>query len=334
MSDLLIRGAAVLDGTGAPAAVRDVAVSGGKIVAPDGAARQVVDAGGLALMPGIIDLHTHYDAQVTWDPRLTPSVALGVTTAILGNCGFGIAPCPPQQRETMLKNLSVVEGMDLDALLAGTRWDFESFADYLAALERIRPYANVGVLAGHSCIRIAVMGEEASLRKVPTQDQLSRMRAVLREALRAGAAGFASSFSPNHSGWGGLPMPSTIASDEELKALTGELKSHGKGIFVVDQDDIVDQRHVQIFGDEPRPDSLDRVRTGLAARDHRRKGRLDGVGLDAGVPFLQRPRDAGDPPSGPLRRDDRVDVVGDGDGQRAHDLRGRAARRSPPPPGS
>ena len=233
MSDLLIRGAAVLDGTGAPAAVRDVAVSGGKIVAPDGAAREVVDAGGLALMPGIIDLHTHYDAQVTWDPRLTPSVALGVTTAILGNCGFGIAPFPPALRETMLKNLSVVEGMDLDALLAGTRWEFETFAGYLDALERIRPYANVGVLAGHSCIRTAVMGEEASLKKVPSSEEMKRMQALLRDALKAGAAGFASSFSPNHSGWGGRPMPSTICADDELKSLVQELKVHGRGIFVV-----------------------------------------------------------------------------------------------------
>ncbi len=233
MLDLLIRGATVYDGTGRPPGKSDIAVQNGRLVPPESSARTVVDAGGLALMPGIIDLHTHYDAQVTWDPRLTPSVALGVTTAILGNCGFGIAPCPPRLRETMLKNLSVVEGMDLEALLAGTRWDFESFADYLAALERIRPYANVGVLAGHSCIRIAVMGEEASLRKDPTPEELSRMKAVLREALRAGAAGFASSFSPNHSGWGGLPMPSTICGDEELKSLTRELGEHGKGIFVI-----------------------------------------------------------------------------------------------------
>jgi N-acyl-D-aspartate/D-glutamate deacylase len=231
--DLLIRGATVLDGSGRPGRIEDVAVSAGKFVPAENSARKVIDAGGLALMPGIIDLHTHYDAQVTWDPRLTPSVALGVTTAILGNCGFGIAPCPPQQRETMLKNLSVVEGMDLDALLAGTRWDFESFADYLAALERIRPYANVGVLAGHSCIRIAAMGEAASLKKTPSTAELEKMKLLLRDALKAGAAGFASSFSPNHSGWGGLPMPSTIASDEELKSLTGELKNHGKGIFVI-----------------------------------------------------------------------------------------------------
>jgi len=231
--DLLIRGATVYDGTGAPPKREDIGVQAGRIVSAEKSAKQTIDADGLALMPGIIDLHTHYDAQVTWDPKLTPSVGLGVTTAILGNCGFGIAPCPPRLRETMLKNLSVVEGMDLDALLAGTRWEFESFADYLAALERIRPYANVGVLAGHSCIRVAAMGEEASLRKEATPAELGKMQALLRDALKAGAAGFASSFSPNHSGWGGLPMPSTICPDEELKSLTGELGKHGKGIFVV-----------------------------------------------------------------------------------------------------
>ena len=118
-------------------------------------------------MPGIVDVHTHYDAQITWDPTLSPSVALGVTTAILGNCGFGIAPCPAPQRETVMRNLSVVEGMDLDALLAGTRWEFETFAEYLDALERVGPYANVGVLAQHSTIRTAVMGEAASEKKNP-----------------------------------------------------------------------------------------------------------------------------------------------------------------------
>ena len=109
-------------------------------------------------MPGIVDVHTHYDAQITWDPTLSPSVSLGVTTAILGNCGFGIAPCPAPQRETVVRNLSVVEGMDLGALLSGTRWEFETFAEYLDALERVGPYANVGVLAQHSTIRTAVMG--------------------------------------------------------------------------------------------------------------------------------------------------------------------------------
>jgi N-acyl-D-aspartate/D-glutamate deacylase len=252
--DLLIRGATVYDGTGRPGRIEDVAISQGKFVPAEGSAKRMLDAGGLALMPGIVDLHTHYDAQITWDPKLTPSVALGVTTAILGNCGFGIAPCPPAQRETMLKNLSVVEGMDLDALLAGTRWEFESFADYLSALERLRPYANVGVLAGHSCIRTAVMGEEASTRKIPAPDETRAMQSMLREALRAGAAGFASSFSPNHSGWGGRPMPSTIASDEEVNALLKELGEHGRGIFVIAAGSRATPEYLeQIVADTGRP---------------------------------------------------------------------------------
>jgi N-acyl-D-aspartate/D-glutamate deacylase len=236
MLELLIRGAAVADGSGAPVRQADVGVRNGKIVALGTvreSARHTVDAGGLCLMPGIVDVHTHYDAQATWDPTLSPSVSLGVTTAILGNCGFGIAPCPQPLRETVVKNLSVVEGMDLKALLEGTRWSFETFAEYLDALERLRPLANVGVLAGHSTIRTAVMGEEASTRATPTREELSGMQCLVREALQAGAAGFASSFSPNHSGWGGKPMPSTIASDEELRCLAGELKAFGKGIFVM-----------------------------------------------------------------------------------------------------
>src|SRR3954464_5753715 len=179
MLDLLVRGASILDGTGRPAFEGDVGVLEGKVVElgeARSAARKVLDAGGLALMPGIVDVHTHYDAQITWDPTLSPSVSLGVTTAIMGNCGFGIAPCPARLRETMLRNLSVVEGMDVEALLAGTRWDFETFPDYLDALQRARPHANVGVLAGHSTIRTAVMGEAASSQVAPTDVQLKEMQ--------------------------------------------------------------------------------------------------------------------------------------------------------------
>ncbi len=236
MHDLLIRGAAVYDGSGKASRVADVAISAGRIAevgAVRDGARERVDAGGLALMPGIIDLHTHYDAQITWDPTISPSPSLGVTTAILGNCGFGIAPCPKPLRETMVKNLSVVEGMDLEALLAGTRWEFETFPEYMQQLRRARPYANVGVLFGHSTLRTAVMGEEASTRAKPTDEELARMRAMVAEAMAHGAAGFASSFSPNHAGYGGLPMPSTIASDEELKTLVGAMGESGRGIFVM-----------------------------------------------------------------------------------------------------
>jgi len=236
MLDLLLRGASIVDGSGAPAFSADVGVRDGRIIGvgnSDEPARETLDLSGLHLMPGIVDVHTHYDAQITWDPTLSPSVALGVTTAILGNCGFGIAPCPAAQRETVMRNLSVVEGMDLDALMAGTRWEFETFAEYLDALERVGPYANVGVLAQHSTIRTAVMGEEASSRGRPSDAQLEAMKQEVRKAMQSGAAGFASSFSPNHSGWGGRPMPSTIASDEELKQLVGVLKESGRGIFVM-----------------------------------------------------------------------------------------------------
>jgi N-acyl-D-amino-acid deacylase len=235
MHDLRIRGATVYDGLGGSSS-QDVCVRDGRIAAlgkSDDGARQTLDAGGLALMPGIVDVHTHYDAQVTWDPTLSPSPSLGVTTAVMGNCGFGLAPCPASQRDTVLRSLSVVEGMDLGALQSGVRWEFESFAEYLANLERIRPLANVAVLAQHSTIRSAVMGDEASTRAAPTDSELAQMQAQVRDALKAGAIGFASSFSPNHSGWEARPMPSTIASDQELSLLTGTLKEEGKGIFVM-----------------------------------------------------------------------------------------------------
>src|SRR5437762_2377246 len=184
MLDVLFRGARVYEGSGAKSVTSAVGVREGTIVNvgnTDEPARRTVDAGGLALMPGIVDLHTHYDAQITWDATLSPSVALGVTTAVMGNCGFGIAPCPPAQRETLLRNLSVVEGMDVEALLAGTRWEFETFPQYLAMLERRRPLANVAVLAQHSTIRSAVMGEEASTRNVPSESELVEMKRLVAE---------------------------------------------------------------------------------------------------------------------------------------------------------
>src|SRR5580692_5368803 len=144
MHDLLIRGATVVDGLGHDPLRADVAVEDGKIAAignVSGDARETVDAGGLTLMPGIIDIHTHYDAQVTWDRTLSPSPSLGVTTAVIGNCGFGIVPSTPAGRDLVIRNLSVVEGMDLEALRTGINWDFESFSGYMAMLRRRAPYA-------------------------------------------------------------------------------------------------------------------------------------------------------------------------------------------------
>ena len=236
MTDLVIRGATVVDGLGNAPRRADVAVKDGRIEAIGdikGGSAKTVDAGGLTLSPGIIDVHTHYDAQVTWDATLSPSPSLGVTTAVMGNCGFGIVPATPAGRDLVIRNLSVVEGMDLDALRTGIKWDFESFGDYMAMLRRRSPYANVAVLTGHSTIRTAVMGEAASQRKDATPEELAKMKAMVVDAMANGAIGLGASYSLNHSGYGGVPMPSTIAPMEELDALVGAMGPRGKGVIAI-----------------------------------------------------------------------------------------------------
>jgi len=236
MYDLVIRGATLVDGTGRNARQADVAVRDGRVAFVGDArdpARETVDAGGLVLAPGIIDIHTHYDAQITWDSTLSPSPSLGVTTAVIGNCGFGIVPAPAATRDLVIRNLSVVEGMDLDALRTGINWDFESFSEYMASLRRRGAYANVAVLAGHSTIRTAVMGEDASQRKQATADELALMKAMVADAMAHGAIGLGASYSLNHSGFGGVPMPSTITDLSELEQLVGAMGPRGKGVIAI-----------------------------------------------------------------------------------------------------
>ena len=236
MVDLVIRGVTIVDGLGHEPRRADLAVKHGRIAnigeIKDPADR-TIDADGLTLAPGIIDIHTHYDAQVTWDATLSPSPSLGVTTAVMGNCGFGIVPAPPQARDLVIRNLSVVEGMDLDALRQGITWDFESFGDYMAMLRRRGAYANLAVLAGHSTIRTAVMGEDASQRKDATPEELAKMKAMVADAMAKGAIGLGASYSLNHSGYGGVPMPSTIAPMSELDALVGAMGPRGKGVVEI-----------------------------------------------------------------------------------------------------
>src|SRR3954469_10113117 len=189
MHDLLIRNALLLDGLGSAPARGSLAVKDGRIAGigdVDGAAGEALDAEGLALMPGIIDNHTHYDAQITWDPWVSPSPALGVTTAVIGNCGFTIAPCKPADRERVMRNLTQVEGMSFEALLAGIRWDFESMPQYLDMLERRGAAVNIAAFVGHSSIRTYVMGEDATERAA-TPAEISRMKSLVLEAMRAGA---------------------------------------------------------------------------------------------------------------------------------------------------
>ena len=235
MYDLLIRGALIADGLGGPLVAADVAVAEGRIAAVGDcgrAARQVVDAGGLVVSPGIIDIHTHYDAQLTWDVTASPSPALGATTVVIGNCGFGIAPCPAAARDLVARNLSAVEGMPLEALSAGIVWNFESFPQYLELLRSRRAYPNVAAFIGHSPVRSAVMGEAASERAA-SDDEVAAMTALVRDGLRAGAIGFASSTSENHNGHGGVPMPSRLAAEGETRALVGALGDAGRGLFQI-----------------------------------------------------------------------------------------------------
>ncbi len=236
MHDLLFRNALIFDGTGGEPVTGDVAVTAGRIVAVGPAlqaeAREVIAADGLALMPGIIDSHTHFDAQITWDPTVRPSPALGVTTAVIGNCGFTIAPCKPKDRDITMRNLTQVEGMSLEVLRQGIAWNFETFPEYLDQLRRQRSAVNVAAYVGHSSVRTYVMGGDSASR-VATDDEIARMQDLVREAMQAGAVGFASSTSPAHNGEGGRPMPSRLADDREMRALVCAMGEGGQGVYML-----------------------------------------------------------------------------------------------------
>ncbi|HWA12213.1 MAG TPA: amidohydrolase family protein [Burkholderiales bacterium] len=236
MHDLVIENAAIHDGSGKAPRRGSVAVDGGRITAvghveaPD--ARERVDAAGLALMPGIIDTHTHYDAQITWDPFANPSPALGVTTVIMGNCGFTIAPCRPEDRDLVMRNLTHVEGMSIDALRAGIDWGFESFPQYLDMIEKKGVGPNVACFVGHSGVRTFVMRGDAP-RRTATADEVRQMRAIVSEAMEAGACGFSTTRSGQHNGEAGIPMPSRLADDHEMLSLSGALRDQGRGLLMM-----------------------------------------------------------------------------------------------------
>jgi N-acyl-D-aspartate/D-glutamate deacylase len=217
MYDWVIRDARVIDGTGAASRRADVAISAGRIAEIGNRlerGRREINADGQALAPGFIDLHTHYDAQVFWDPTLSPSCFHGVTTVAAGNCGFSIAPLTKEAAPYLLGMLSRVEGIPAASLKAGVPWDWQSFADYLSRLEG-RIGLNMGFMCGHSALRRIAMGERANSAKATCGD-LAAMQALLRESLRAGALGFSTTTSPTHSDPDGNPVPSRCATHEEM----------------------------------------------------------------------------------------------------------------------
>lgn len=235
MHDLAIKNAVIYDGLGNPSFTGAVAVKDGVIAeigADVGAAAETVDAGGMALAPGIVDIHTHFDAQLTWDPYATPSSSLGVTTVVIGNCGFTIAPCREEDRDIVMRNLTHVEGMSLEAMQAGIQWKFESFAEYMDMLTTQGAVPNVAAFVGHSSVRTYVMGGDAS-KRAATADEVAQMKQIVRDAMDAGAVGFATSTLEQHNGAGGVPMPSRLADDAEMAALTGALGEAGRGVFML-----------------------------------------------------------------------------------------------------
>jgi len=225
--DLVIRNGSLIDGTGSPARKADVAISNGRIAALgnlDGEGRTEIDASGLVVSPGFIDVHTHYDAQVFWDPKLTPSCFHGVTSAIGGNCGFSIAPLSPEAAPYLTRMLAKVEGMPHRALVEGVPWNWRSFGEFLDRLEG-RVGINIGFLAGHSAIRRVVMGERALTDEASNQD-LDAMKSILADSLAEGALGFSSTRAQTHSDAEGKPVPSRHASLQEFVELSAVCRNY------------------------------------------------------------------------------------------------------------
>lgn len=235
MHDLVIRGGTLVDGSGAPAREADVALEGDRIVAVGdvGAGRREVDARGLVVTPGFVDVHTHYDAQVTWDPYLTPSGWHGCTTVIFGNCGVGFAPARPDRHEWLIRLMEGVEDIPGSALTEGILWEWETFPEYLDAIER-RPRAlDVGAQVPHGALRAYVMGERGAANEEAGADDIAGMARLVGEALRAGALGFTTSRTLLHKSADGVPVPGTFASREELFGIGRELGRAGFGVFHV-----------------------------------------------------------------------------------------------------
>lgn len=234
--DLIIRNGTIHDGTGAPGRVGDVAVKDGRIVAlgtVEGDAAQEIDATGRIVTPGFVDVHTHFDGQVTWESRLSPSSGHGVTTVVMGNCGVGFAPCRPDQRETLVKLMEGIEDIPEVVMVEGLPWNWETFPEYLDALEQRQLDIDIAAQIPHSALRVYVMGERAARKEPPTAEDLAAMRALVGEGIKAGAFGVTTSRNVMHRTRAGDLAPSLYSDVDELCALAEGLNDADGGVFQI-----------------------------------------------------------------------------------------------------
>ena len=235
---IVLTGGTIVDGTGRPGFRADLAIRGERIVAigENLTGDTMIDVSGLVVAPGFIDIHTHYDAQVFWDPAMTPSCFHGVTTVVAGNCGFSIAPTRASDRDLIAHTMEKVEDMDPDTLKTGIPWDFESFPEYLDSIRKRGTVLNYAAYIGHTPLRLFVMGAEAVGREA-TDEEIDEMAGLVGQAMEAGAAGFASSFAVTHRGADGQPIPSRWAGRREIEALCKAVGVSGRGVIGVNGGD-------------------------------------------------------------------------------------------------
>ena len=232
--DLVIRGGTVIDGTGAAPIAADVAIRNGKIAAVGtiaGKGTEEIDATGKLVTPGFVDIHTHYDAQAVWDPHLAPSAQHGVTTVVMGNCGVGFAPCKPEDRDRLIELMEGVEDIPGAVMNEGLTWDWESFPEYLDALDRRARDVDVCALLPHAAVRVFVMGERALALENANQGDIAHMREIAREAMKAGAFGFSTSRTISHKTLAGDHTPTMKAQEEELIGIALGMKDAGSGMM-------------------------------------------------------------------------------------------------------
>ncbi len=293
MLDSLIRGGTIVDGSGEAGFEGDVGIRAGRIVAVGEVsepARHVIDAAGLLVTPGWVDVHTHYDGQATWDPFLTPSSWHGVTTVVMGNCGVGFAPAQPDRHEWLISLMEGVEDIPGTALAEGIRWEWESFPEYLDALERRRHAIDLAAQVPHGALRAFVMGERgADHTEVPSERETVAMGRLAREAIAAGAVGFTSSRTRNHRTRDGAPTPSLTAGPDEMLGIAAEIGRGGRGVFeiVCDFADLEGEfallrRMVEVSG---RPMSISVAQSDQAPDQWTRLLELIGEAADAGLPM-------------------------------------------------